>query len=227
MRRSQKLALWALALLGIGGLGLRSEPAGLVDRIAVVLGEDIITTREIAELEAYLRWRRDNAQSLLARSAGGGLMREAYEEAVTRHMVLLKLKADPELRLARSRAQRSVESAIAAEGQEPLQRRLSPYGLSVERYAAMESLTVAVQDYVREKLRYAIVPTPAQIQQYIERHPELKGRVEKLTDEGKDRVRKAIGRQLEFQNFMDQYKKFVDELRSEVEVIRVGTPEGG
>jgi hypothetical protein len=216
-----------LAWLLIGSDAARGQPEELVDRIAVVLGEDIITAHEIAELQAYLRWRRDTARSEIARSAEGGLMREAYEEAVTRHLLLQKLRADPDLRLARSRASRSVAGKIAREGSKALGARLEPYGLSIERYAEIESLTVAIQDYVREKLRFAIVPTPVQIQQAIEKHAELKQQFEKLSDAGKDQVRAAIGRQLELQSFLEQYKKFVDELRLDVEVIQVGAPEGG
>ena len=214
-----------LLLIALREFEARSAPGALVDRVAVVIGDDVITAREIIELEAYLRYRRDHSKSAAAKDTTGRLMREAYEEAITRKLVEQKLKSDPEFRLARGRARQSVESSIQDEGAIAVHARLEPYNLALERFSEMESWTVAIQDYVRSKLRYAIVPTAVQIQQYIERYPELKTRMENLSDEGKDEVRSRIAQQLEFENYLVQYKKFIDELRAEVVVTEVFVPE--
>jgi hypothetical protein len=225
VHRTRRLLLLAPLLAALSRAPGRAEPTDLVDRIAAVLGEDIITARQIEELAAYLRYRRDHARSALARNTDGPLLQEAYEEAITRALVQQRLKADPEFRLARGRARQAVERAIEEEGGSALQAQMEPYGLSVERFAELEGLTVAIQDYVRTKYRYAILATPVQIQQYLERYPELKNAVDKLSADGKEEVRRRIAQQLEFQNFMEQYKKFVEELRSGVEVTKVYVPE--
>jgi hypothetical protein len=221
---SLALAVWTLGL-GAQAQRLDAQPGVLVDRIAAIVGQDVITVREIRELEAYLRYRRDHARSEAAQQVQGPLMLEAYEEAVTRKLVLQRLKSDPEFQLARGRARETVQRSVELEGRNAWGRKLDPYRLSVERYSEMEGLTMAIQDYVRAKYRYAIVPTAVQIQQYVEKHPELKRQVERLSDAGKEEVRALIARQLEFQNFLDQYGKFIEGLRAEVEVVQVHMPE--
>jgi hypothetical protein len=196
-----------------------------VDRTVAILGADVITLRQVEELEAYLRYRRDHARSALAQQAGGPLLREAYEEALTRTLALQRLRADPDFRLARGRARAEVERDLQSEAGAELAPVLTGYGLSMERFAQLESLTIAIQEYVRAKYRHAIVPSAAQIQQYIERHRELKSQYEQLSDAGKQEVRALIGRQLEFHNFMEQYRKFIETLRSETEILEVDVPE--
>jgi proline dehydrogenase len=221
----QRLLVLALLVAGLGWPVLHAEPTALVDRIAVVLGQDVITAREIEELASYLRYRRDHARSTLAKNTNGSLVEEAYEESITRALVQQRLKADPDFRLARGRARDAVHKAIETEGESTMHGELEAYGLTEDRFLELETLTVAIQDYVRAKFRYVVVPTGVQIEQYLQRHPELKKAVESLSDEGQAEVRRRIGQQLEFQNFLEQYKKFVDELRSGVQVTKVYVPE--
>ena len=93
------------------------------------------------------------------------------------------------------------------------------------RFVELEHLTLAIQDYVRDRFRHTIAPTAIQIEQYVRRHPELEKRLKELSDQGREEVRALISRQLEFQNSLASYERFVQEFRSDVEIIQVIDPE--
>ncbi len=215
------LFLGIMVSFGPGG----SEAKKLVDRIAVVVGDDIITLRAINEMEAYLRYRRDHQQANRQMKDQGRLFQEAIQEAITRSLLSQKLRADPDFRVARGRARQEIDEAVEEKGLRAYRSELREYGLTVERFKELERTTRAIQDYVRTKYRYAILPTSVQIEQTIQSHSDLKRKLRKLSQRGQREVRELISRQLELKNYLAAYERFVKEYQADVPITKVFEPE--